>query len=79
MKAEKVNKIILIYGRIGRFFLIKSPLTKKREIQNTKAIFEIFDPRAFPIAKIVLFWRADSIDIKISGADVAIPIMKKLA
>ena len=66
-------------GLTGRYFLFNFPLIKKSERQNIKAIFDIFEPKALPIAKIVLFCRADSIDIKISGADVAMPIMKKLA
>lgn len=52
---------------------------KKIEIQNTKAILDILDPIVFPIAKIVSFCSAASTEIKISGADVAIPIKKKLA
>jgi hypothetical protein len=55
MKAVKVIATILIYGLMGRLFLIKPPLTKKSEIQNTKAILEILEPSAFPIANIVLF------------------------
>jgi hypothetical protein len=68
-----------VYGIIGRLFLFNFSLTNKSETQNTKAIFDIFEPKALPIAKIVLSCRADSIDIKISGADVAMPIIKKLA
>jgi hypothetical protein len=64
---------------MGRLFSFNLPLTKKSETQNTKAIFDILEPKALPIAKIVLFCRADSTDIKISGADVAMPIIKKLA
>ena len=52
--AGKTTTFYMIVGLIGRFSFIKSPLIKKREIQNTKAMFEIFEPRAFPIAKIVL-------------------------
>ena len=48
-------------------------------MQKTRAMFEIFDPIPFPKANIVSFCNADSIDINISGADVATPIMKKLA
>jgi hypothetical protein len=55
MKAVKVIATILIYGLMGRLSLIKPPLTKKSEIQNTKAILEILEPSAFPIANIVLF------------------------
>ena len=78
-KAIKVSAIILVNGLIGRLFLFNFPLIKKSERQNTKAMFDIFEPKALPIAKIVLFCRADSIDMKISGADVAMPIIKKLA
>ena len=52
---------------------------KKIDKQNTSAILEIFDPNVFPIAKAVSFNKADSMDINISGADVAMPIKKKLA
>ena len=78
-KAIKLSATILAYGLIGGLYLFNLPFIKKNEIQNTKAIFDIFEPKALPIANIVLFWRADSIDIKISGADVAMPIIKKLA
>ena len=56
------------------FFFINSIDTQK-----TRAILEILEPIPFPNANIVLFCSADSIDINISGADVAMPIMKKLA
>ena len=78
-KAIKLSTTMLMNGLIGRLFLLNFPLIKKSERQNTKAIFDILEPKALPIAKIVLFRRADSIDIKISGADVAMPIIKKLA
>ena len=39
----------------------------------------MLEPTAFPIANIVSFFSADSIEIKISGAEVDIPIRKKLA
>ena len=39
----------------------------------------MLEPTAFPIANIVSFLRADSIEIKISGAEVDTPIRKKLA
>ena len=39
----------------------------------------MLEPTAFPIANIVSFFSADSIEINISGAEVDIPIRKKLA
>ena len=42
-------------------------------------MLDILEPIVFPIAKIVSFSSAASTEIKISGADVAIPIKKKLA
>ena len=63
----------------GREIVFIFPDTKRTDMENTKAIFAKFEPIALPIARIVLSWSADSIDIKISGAEVAIPIMKKLA
>ena len=54
-------------------------LIKRNDKQNTKAILDIFEPIEFPTARTVSFWSADSIDTNISGAEVAIPIMKKLA
>ena len=47
-------------------------------IANTNAMLAIFEPNAFPTA-ILDFWsKALNIDIKISGADVAIQINYKL-
>ena len=47
-------------------------------IANTKAIFAIFDPNAFPKAIFGLFPRLERIAINISGEDVASPIKIKL-
>ena len=52
---------------------------KKTDKQKTKAILDIFEPIELPTASTVLFWSADLMDIDISGAEVAIPIIKKLA
>tara|TARA_B100000401_G_scaffold428030_1_gene360190 strand:+ start:249 stop:563 length:315 start_codon:yes stop_codon:yes gene_type:complete len=54
-------------------------LIKKTDKQKTKAILDIFEPIELPTASTVLFWSADLMDIDISGAEVAIPIIKKLA
>ena len=79
LKLMIVKIIIVKKGRFGInivswFFFINN--TAK---QNTNAKLEIFEPIEFPTASMVLFCKADSIEIKISGADVAIPIKKKLA
>lgn len=47
-------------------------------IANTKAIFAIFDPNAFPKAILGLFSKLERIEINISGEDVASPIKTKL-
>jgi len=70
---------MLMSGLEGNERCNLSKLTNSIEIENTKAIFDMFEPSAFPTANIVWFCIADSIEIKISGADVAIPIKKKLA
>ena len=75
---------LLLKNKTPSMFLLKASLIyyfypEKIEIQNTKAILDILDPIVFPIAKIVSFCSAASTEIKISGADVAIPIKKKLA
>ena len=45
---------------------------------KTKAILAILDPSALPIAILPLPSRLDSIEINISGDEVAIPIKIKL-
>tara|TARA_B110000444_G_scaffold215686_1_gene213688 strand:- start:437 stop:703 length:267 start_codon:yes stop_codon:yes gene_type:complete len=45
---------------------------------KTKAILAILDPSALPIAILPFPSRLDSIEINISGEDVAIPIKIKL-
>tara|TARA_B100000941_G_C28469536_1_gene535577 strand:+ start:666 stop:1013 length:348 start_codon:yes stop_codon:yes gene_type:complete len=52
---------------------------KKTDKQKTRAILDIFEPIALPTARLVSFCSADSMDKNISGAEVAMPIMKKLA
>ena len=47
-------------------------------IANTKEIFAIFDPNAFPKAILGLFSKLERIEINISGEDVASPIKIKL-
>ena len=70
---------MLMNGIEGNEILNLSKLINSIEIENTRAIFDMFEPSAFPTANIVWFCIADSIETKISGADVAIPIRKKLA
>ena len=70
-----IPKIVLAV----RFIILFSLFIKNNEIQNTNAIFDMLEPTAFPIANIVSFFSADSIEINISGAEVDIPIRKKLA
>jgi hypothetical protein len=79
IKAINPNIIMLIKGLEGNERLNLSKLINSIEIEKTRAILDMFDPSAFPTANIVWFRRADSIETKISGADVAIPIKKKLA
>ena len=80
MMKDAIVKIIIVkkgtpgINIVSCFFFINN--TAK---QNTKAKLEIFEPIEFPTASMVLFCKADSTEIKISGADVAIPIKKKLA
>lgn len=64
---------------LGKIITVSFCLIKKTDKQKTRAILAIFEPIELPIARIVLFWNADSIDTNISGAEVAIPIKKKLA
>ena len=59
-------------------FLLTLELNNKKVKANTKDIFAILDPRAFPIAILPFPSKVDMIDINISGADVAIPIKIKL-
>ena len=59
-------------------FLITLELNNKKVKANTRDIFAILDPRAFPIAILPFPSKVDMIDINISGADVAIPIKIKL-
>ena len=79
IKAILPNIIMLMNGLEGNEKLNLSKLTNSIEIENTRAIFDMLEPSAFPTANIVWFCIADSIDMKISGADVAMPIKKKLA
>ena len=75
MLKTHIPKIVLSV----RFIILFSLFIKNNEIQNTNAIFDMLEPTAFPIANIVSFFSADSIEINISGAEVDIPIRKKLA
>ena len=68
-----------MYIFLGKIISFSLRLIKKTDKHNTRAILDIFEPIELPRASIVSFWSADLIDIDISGAEVAIPIMKKLA
>ena len=62
----------------GKTIFLSFCLIKKKDKQKTRAILDIFEPIELPTARIVSFSSADSMDINISGAEVAIPMMKKL-
>tara|TARA_Y100000816_G_scaffold210365_1_gene156050 strand:- start:219 stop:563 length:345 start_codon:yes stop_codon:yes gene_type:complete len=64
---------------LGKIITLSFCLMKRTDKQKTRAILDIFEPIELPTARIVSFSSADSMDINISGAEVAIPMMKKLA
>ena len=68
-----------LYIFLGKNIPLSLCLIKKTDKQKTRAILDIFDPIELPTARTVSFWSADSMDTNISGAEVATPIMKKLA
>ena len=81
MSINRLNvKIIIpVYIFLGKNISLSLRLIKKTDKQKTRAMLDIFEPIELPTASTVLFCSADSIDTNISGAEVATPIMKKLA
>ena len=61
-----------------RFKVIIDLVIKKHVKPKTMPKFAIFEPIELPTARTVSFSSADSMDINISGVEVAIPMMKKL-
>ena len=55
-----------------------STFKNNKLIENTNAMLATFEPNAFPTAILDFSSKVLNIDIKISGADVAIPINNKL-
>ena len=68
--ASSLDKIL--------FFSELTELNSKIVNAKTKAMLAMLDPRALPIAILLLPSRLDSIEINISGDEVAIPIKMKL-